>query len=69
MSLASLESTRNSFDYAKNNTQGLVKLYKETAEIAEHMSRDLATTDRRAEKAYPVGAHCFLLVDPPRKAR
>jgi hypothetical protein len=51
MMLASLESTRNSFDYAKNSTQGLVKLYKETAEIAEHMSRDLATTDRRAETA------------------
>jgi TATA-box binding protein (TBP) (component of TFIID and TFIIIB) len=47
--LASIETTRNSLDYAKNSTQGLVKLYKETAETAEEMSRDLS--GRRAETA------------------
>jgi hypothetical protein len=40
MMLASMESNRNSFDYAKNSMQGWVKLYKETAETAEQMSRD-----------------------------
>lgn len=49
--LASLEYTRNSLRYAKNNTDGVVKLYRENAETAEQLSRDIAATGRSSQTA------------------
>jgi hypothetical protein len=48
MMLASLEATRNSFEYTRNSTKDLVKLYTESAETAEELSKDLGRTSRRS---------------------